>query len=275
MKYTINLIIVFDPEHRTLALNNNNQTTLELSKPSCRVLNEFINNNGVILSRDSLLKKAWEDYGFHASSAGLSNCISELRKSFVYLGIEKPIIITLPKIGFKMEADIHPIQKQKTEAKIKKVEQVEQVEQAEQAVMKSDKEGVVIEEKSIRTLPRVMSDIMTIKNMMIPTLALLTVLGLIGLAFLIRAPSTQLKLISTYKQCNVYSIRKEPVPGSEVRAKNILESEKLGCDRVRQDIFYTEERPDNELLKITFLAACQKDPAEGDYQHCKVFKIIE
>ncbi|MDX7421554.1 hypothetical protein SJ301_31535, partial [Klebsiella pneumoniae] len=82
-------------------------------------------------------------------------------------------------------------------AKIKKVEQVEQVEQAEQAVMKSDKEGVVIEEKSIRTLPRVMSDIMTIKNMMIPTLALLTVLGLIGLAFLIRAPSTQLKLIST------------------------------------------------------------------------------
>ncbi|MBC3216853.1 winged helix-turn-helix domain-containing protein [Serratia fonticola] len=266
MKYTINLIIVFDPEHRTLALNNNNQTALELSKPSCRVLNEFIKNNGVNLSRDSLLKNAWEDYGFPASNAGLNNCISELRKSFVSLGIEKPIIITLPKIGFRMEADIHPTPKQKIDAKIKKVEQV---------VTKPEKEGVLKEEKSIGTLPLVMPGILTIKTMMIPTLALLIVLGFIGLALLLRAPSTQLKLISTYKQCDIYSIRKDPVPGSELRAKKILESEKLGCDRVRQDIFYTEERPDNELLKITFLAACQKDQTAGDYQHCKTFKINE
>ena len=257
---------MFDPEHRTLALNNNNQTALELSKPSCRVLNEFIKNNGVNLSRDSLLKNAWEDYGFPASNAGLNNCISELRKSFVSLGIEKPIIITLPKIGFRMEADIHPTPKQKTDAKIKKVEQV---------VTKPEKEGVLKEEKSIGTLPLVMPGILTIKTMMIPTLALLIVLGFIGLALLLRAPSTQLKLISTYKQCDIYSIRKDPVPGSELRAKKILESEKLGCDRVRQDIFYTEERPDNELLKITFLAACQKDQTAGDYQHCKTFKINE
>ncbi|WP_447878739.1 winged helix-turn-helix domain-containing protein [Serratia fonticola] len=266
MKYTINLIIVFDPEHRTLALNNNNQTALELSKPSCRVLNEFIKSNGVNLSRDSLLKNAWEDYGFPASNAGLNNCISELRKSFVSLGIEKPIIITLPKIGFRMEADIHPTPKQKTDAKIKKVEQV---------VTKPEKEGAPKEEKSIGTLPLAMPGILTIKTMMIPTLALLAVLGFIGLALLLRAPSTQLKLISTYKQCDIYSLRKDPVPGSEFRAKKILESEKLDCDLVRQDIFYTEERPDNELLKITFLAACQKDQTEGDYQHCKVFKTIE
>ncbi|MFV8904200.1 winged helix-turn-helix domain-containing protein [Serratia fonticola] len=266
MKYTINLIIVFDPEHRTLALNNNNQTALELSKPSCRVLNEFIKNNGVNLSRDSLLKNAWEDYGFPASNAGLNNCISELRKSFVSLGIEKPIIITLPKIGFRMEADIHPTPKQKNEAKIKKVEQV---------VTKPEKEGAVKEEKSIGTPPLVMPGILTMKTMMMPSLALLAVLGFIGLALLFRAPSTQLKLISTYKQCDIYSIRKDPIPGSEFRAKKILESEKLDCDLVRQDIFYTEERPDNELLKITFLAACQKDTTEGDYQHCKVFKTIE
>ncbi|MBP1036110.1 winged helix-turn-helix transcriptional regulator [Serratia fonticola] len=266
MKYTINLIIVFDPEHRTLALNNNNQTALELSKPSCRVLNEFIKNNGVNLSRDSLLKNAWEDYGFPASNAGLNNCISELRKSFVSLGIEKPIIITLPKIGFRMEADIHPTPKQKTDAKIKKVEQV---------VTKPEKRGAVKQEKSIGTLPLVMPDKLTIKTMMMPTLALLAVLGFIGLVLLLRAPSTQLKLISTYKQCDIYSIRKDPIPGSEFRAKKILESEKLDCDLVRQDIFYTEERPDNELLKITFLAACQKDTTEGDYQHCKVFKTIE
>ncbi|WP_447880660.1 hypothetical protein [Serratia fonticola] len=165
-----------------------------------------------------------------------------------------------------MEADIHPTPKQKNEAKIKTVEQV---------VTKPEKEGAVKEEKSIGTLPLVMPGILTMKTMMMPTLALLAVLGFIGLALLFRAPSTQLKLISTYKQCDIYSIRKDPIPGSEFRAKKILESEKLDCDLVRQDIFYTEERPDNELLKITFLAACQKDTTEGDYQHCKVFKTIE
>lgn len=266
MKYTINLIVVFDPENRTLALNNSNQTALELSKPSCRVLNEFIKKNGENLSRDSLLKNAWEDYGFPASNAGLNNCISDLRKSFVSLGIEKPIIITLPKIGFRMEADIHPTPKQKNEAKIKKVEQV---------LTKPEKEGVLKEEKSIGTLPLVMPGILTMKTMMMPTLALLAVLGFIGLALLLKAPSTQLKLISTYEQCDIYSIRKDPVPGSDFRTKKILESEKLNCDLLRQDVFYTEERPNNELLKITFLVACQKDHTGGDYQHCKAFKITQ
>ncbi|CAM3829558.1 winged helix-turn-helix domain-containing protein [Serratia silvae] len=266
MKYTINLIVVFDPEYRTLALNNNNQTTLELSKPSCRVLNEFIKNNGNTLSRDSLLKNAWEDYGFPASNAGLNNCISDLRKSFVSLGLEKPIIITLPKIGFRMEADIHPTPKQKADTKIKKVEQV---------VTKPEKVGALKEEKSVGTLPLAMPDKLTIKTIMIPILALVGILGIIGLYLLLWTPSTQLKLIGSYKQCDIYSIRKDPVPGSELRAKKILESENLDCDLVEQDIFYTEERPDNELLKITFLAACQKDQTEGDYQHCKIFKTIE
>jgi DNA-binding winged helix-turn-helix (wHTH) protein len=266
MKYTINLIIVYDPEHRTLALNNNNQTALELSKPSCRVLNEFIKNNGINLSRDSLLKNAWEDYGFPASNAGLNNCISDLRKSFVSLGIEKPVIITLPKIGFRMEADIHPIPKQNADTKIKKVEQV---------TKNTEKVVALEQEETVSPPPVVMPDKLTKKTIMMSFLALVAVLGIIGMVLLLGAPSTQLKLIDTYKQCDIYSIRKEPIAGSALRAKQILESEKLDCDLVQQDIFYTEERPDNDLLKITFMAVCKKGQIGNDYQYCKTFKIIE
>lgn len=266
MKYTINLIVVFDPEYRTLALNNNNQTTLELSKPSCRVLNEFIKNNGNTLSRDSLLKNAWEDYGFPPSNAGLNNCVSELRKSFVSLGIEKPIIITIPKVGFRMEADIHPAPKQEAETKIKKMEPGE---------TKPEKEVTVKQAETVSPLPLAMPEKLIKKTMVMPILAVIAVLGIISLALQLWPSETQFKLIGTYKQCDIYSIRKDPVPGSELKAKQILVSEKLDCSQVRQDIFYTEERPDNELLKITFLAACQKDPTEGDYQHCKIFKTIE
>ncbi|MFV8866867.1 winged helix-turn-helix domain-containing protein [Serratia fonticola] len=267
MKYTINLIVVFDPEHRTLALNNNNQTAIELSKPSCRVLNEFIKNSGDNLSRDSLLKNAWEDYGFPPSNASLNNCISDLRKSFVSLGIEKPIIITLPRVGFRMEADIHPAPKQEADAKINKVEPV---------ATKPEKMVAVKQAETISPLPLVMPEKLIKKAMVMPILTLVIVLGIIiGLVLLFWPPATPFKLIGYYKQCDIYSIRKDPIPGSEFRAKKILESEKLDCDLVRQDIFYTEERPDNELLKITFLAACQKDPTEGDYQHCKIFKTVE
>lgn len=267
MKYTINLIVVFDPEQRTLSLNNNDQTAIELSKPSCRVLNEFIKNSGDNLSRDSLLKNAWEDYGFPPSNASLNNCISDLRKSFVSLGIEKPIIITLPRVGFRMEADIHPTPKQKTNAKIIKVNPL---------AAKTEPVMTPKQENSVDTSPRNMPDKFIKKTMVMPILALLTLLGLIDLILLLFwAPSTQLKLIGTFKQCDIYSIKKEPVPGSQFRAKQMLESEKLDCSQARQDIFYTEERPDNDLLKITFLASCQKDQTTNDYHNCKTFKIVE
>lgn len=263
MKYTINLIVVFDPEHRTLALNNNNQTALELSKPACRVLNEFIKNNGDNLPRESLLKNAWEDYGFPPSNASLNNCISDLRKAFVSLGIEKPIIITLPRLGFRMEADIHPTPKHKPNANVQNIEAV------------AEKTMTLIEEEPNATLPIAMPERSIKKPKMPYILALVAGLAIVGIALLLWTPSTQLKLIGAYQQCDIYSIRKEPVPGSELRAKQILESEKLDCNQTSQDVFYTEERPDNDLFKITFLAACKKSPAGSDYQHCKTFKIAE
>ncbi|MGQ8818074.1 winged helix-turn-helix domain-containing protein [Serratia sp. NA_13] len=266
MKYTINLIVVFDPEHRTLALNNNNQTAIELSNPSCRVLNEFIKNSGDNLSRDSLLKNAWEDYGFPPSNASLNNCISDLRKSFVSLGIERPIIITQPRVGYRMEANIHPVPKQEADAKIKKAEPV---------ATKPEKVVAFKQKETVCPLPLVMPEKLITKTMVIPILALIALLGIVGQTLLLWPSATPFKLIGYYKQCDIYSIKKNPVPDSELRAKKILESEKLDCELVRQDIFYTEEHPDNELFKIAFLAACQKDQTEGDYQHCKVFKIIE
>lgn len=267
MKYTINLIVVFDPENRTLALNNNNQTAIELSKPSCRVLNEFIKNSGDNLSRDSLLKNAWEDYGFPPSNASLNNCISDLRKSFVSLGIEKPIIITLPRLGFRMEADIHPAPKQEADANVKNVEPV---------ATKPENVEAVKQAETANYLPRVMPEKLIKKTMVMPILALMTVLSIIiALTLLLWPSATQLKLIGSYKQCDIYSIRKDPIPGSELRAKQILESEKLACNQTRQDVFYTEERPDNDLFKITFLAACKKNQAENNYQNCKTFKIAE
>ncbi|WP_446919370.1 winged helix-turn-helix domain-containing protein, partial [Klebsiella pneumoniae] len=103
----------FDPDSRLLKLRNKDQLTIELSKPATRLLIELIKNNKNEMTRETLIKHVWEDYGFSPSSATLSNHISELRKAFEALGINKDILITVPRVGFKMEAEIHPETKNK------------------------------------------------------------------------------------------------------------------------------------------------------------------
>lgn len=109
MKYIINLTIIFDPKGRELVLKNDSQLSLGLSKPATRLLNELVNNSNIDLSRDQLIKRVWEDYGFSPSNATLNNHISELRKAFESLGANKDIIITLPRLGFRLQAEIYPI----------------------------------------------------------------------------------------------------------------------------------------------------------------------
>uniref|UniRef100_UPI001F5F12FA winged helix-turn-helix domain-containing protein n=1 Tax=Klebsiella variicola TaxID=244366 RepID=UPI001F5F12FA len=113
MKYIINFTITFDPDSRLLKLRNKYQLTIELSKPATRLLIELIKNNKNEMTRETLIKHVWEDYGFSPSSATLSNHTSELRKTFEALGINKDILITVPRVGFKMEAEIHPETKNK------------------------------------------------------------------------------------------------------------------------------------------------------------------
>ncbi|MHB7374621.1 winged helix-turn-helix domain-containing protein, partial [Klebsiella pneumoniae] len=100
-------------DSRLLKLRNKDQLTIELSKPATRLLIELIKNNKNEMPRETLIKHVWEDYGFSPSSATLSNHISELRKAFEALGINKDILITVPRVGFKMEAEIHPETKNK------------------------------------------------------------------------------------------------------------------------------------------------------------------
>ena len=92
MKYIINFTITFDPDSRLLKLRNKDQLTIELSKPATRLLIELIKNNKNEMTRETLIKHVWEDYGFSPSSATLSNHISELRKAFEALGINKDIL---------------------------------------------------------------------------------------------------------------------------------------------------------------------------------------
>ncbi|MGW1445094.1 winged helix-turn-helix domain-containing protein [Serratia rhizosphaerae] len=122
MKYIINLIIVYTPSEGTLALHNDPSLKINLSNPANRLLMELIKYNGTTLDRESLLRNVWEEYGFTGSNSNLNTYISELRKSFSSLSENIKVITTIPKVGFRLEAEVEPelhaIREEKTLAHI-------------------------------------------------------------------------------------------------------------------------------------------------------------
>ncbi|MFG1174707.1 transcriptional regulator [Erwiniaceae bacterium CAU 1747] len=109
MKYSINNYVEFDACDGILSLMSDENVSVQLSKPGCRLLNELVTHSGTTLTRDELLQNVWENHGLTPSSNNLSNHISFLRKILSQLGMEDNIIITSPREGFRLEADVQRI----------------------------------------------------------------------------------------------------------------------------------------------------------------------
>lgn len=102
MKYLINETIVFDSITGSLHLTGEENTSIQLSRPSTLLLTELIANAGKTSSREELLTNVWEKNGLIPSSNNLSNHISYLRKTFRELGLDDNVIATVPKEGFRL-----------------------------------------------------------------------------------------------------------------------------------------------------------------------------
>ncbi|WP_422527709.1 winged helix-turn-helix domain-containing protein [Serratia fonticola] len=271
MKYIINLNIIFDPDNRILMVKNDIQQSVELSKPATRLLCELINNNRVNLARDDLLKNVWADYGFSPSNASLNNHISELRKAFTNLGVSKDIISTVPRVGFRMDAEIHPIQKSEQEI----------TESAPNA-------GIPITGKSntfSETLVPTMTDqgehqsiYLSLKKhkMIIYILAILLLLTTVtGTTMLRHSQKESVNFVVAHEKCSIYNLNDDK-PTKEFTAKILKEiaAEGIDCSREDLDVFYAEAHPNNDRFRVRLLTACSKIDAIS-YKNCLNYKTVE
>ncbi|WP_455815330.1 winged helix-turn-helix domain-containing protein [Pseudomonas graminis] len=106
MDYFINQIIHFDSINGLIKLIDNDNSTIQLSRPGSRLLTELISRRGDTMTREELLQLVWEEHGLRPSGSNLSNHISLLRKTFSQLGMNENIIITVPKKGFRLDAKV-------------------------------------------------------------------------------------------------------------------------------------------------------------------------
>lgn len=264
MKYIINLIIVFDPENRLLMLKNNNQLTVGLSNPATRLLNELIKNNKIEVARETLIKNVWEDYGFSPSSATLSNHISELRKAFESLGIGKDILITVPRIGFKMDAEIHPETKPpKEQAAVEKASLPLPASQPAAQHNKVPEQIAAGSKKPSRSIK-------------IPVLILTSALLAVAVTTVFTFHrGEKLALMGIQDKCKIYAVDEEIHDTEQpARARKMLADEGIDCKQTDRDIYYIETRQDNELLKVTFMAACTRN-SDMSYKSCNNYKQVE
>lgn len=104
MRFDIEGFITFDTEDASL-VNLLTGDCVELSQTSTRLLAELLNHRGDILSRNEIFQSVFDKYGARASNSNLNQYISTLRRNLSDLGVEKEIIVTVPRIGFKIAED--------------------------------------------------------------------------------------------------------------------------------------------------------------------------
>lgn len=98
MVYLINDLIIFNEGEGTLAWIERENEAISLSFPISRLLCLLIENQGVTLSRDFLLKEALEKHALCPSLNNLNNYLSLLRKVLREFDLADSIV-TIPKLG--------------------------------------------------------------------------------------------------------------------------------------------------------------------------------
>lgn len=106
MLFICNNSLLFNPEAHEISIVGQPESVLTLSAPAARLLQEFIRNKGRDLSREELIARVWEAFGFTPSGNNLNKAVSELRKSFHALGDSHEFIVTVPRFGFRFDADV-------------------------------------------------------------------------------------------------------------------------------------------------------------------------
>lgn len=104
MAYLINQTIIFNDGEGTLSWRDREGEVISLSAPIARILATLIDNPGVTLSRELLLREALEKYSLSPSISNLNNYISLLRKVLRNFGLAEAIV-TVPKSGIVFHVD--------------------------------------------------------------------------------------------------------------------------------------------------------------------------
>lgn len=105
-KVLLNGNVIFDEEKYTLTHRNSQNDTIILGATTSRCLGLFIANQAEVIYKKDLLHNGWGKFGTVVAEGSMWQVISQLRKAFEHFNLDGGLIITVPRIGYKLSSEL-------------------------------------------------------------------------------------------------------------------------------------------------------------------------
>lgn len=237
MNFLIEGIVLFNSESKELYSVKSDLNNIVLSNYAARALELLILNNGTSIERGLFFQFLWGENETSASNASLNNYISEVRKALTLLGVDKTVIMTLPKYGFKLVANVE--------------------------VEPND-----IHEPN-NTVP-VNRNFSWLKWCFIVPGVMIALAALILLSHRFRVGTPDIDFSFTQGVCDFYLLNAPRVSVNDF--KDAVNKESIECDKNPRDVFMTETREYGDIYNIRLISVC--DRTERGYSNCVNIKRV-
>lgn len=101
--YLLHGSVAFWPDKNLLISTIDESRCLSLSNPATRCLLILIQHQGNVVERDYFFQHVWENNGAQVTNNAFYQNISLLRRAFKEFGLNEESIVTVPKVGIKLE----------------------------------------------------------------------------------------------------------------------------------------------------------------------------
>ncbi|WP_148874569.1 winged helix-turn-helix domain-containing protein [Serratia marcescens] len=260
MEYVINQMIIFSPAERALFIVNERESFMPLSNPATRLLLELVTNNKEMLTRRHLMQRVWEDNGFVGSNNNLNGCISEIRKALESLALDPQVIITIPKLGFILEAEISSCENVR-------------VLENKKVVIPSllTRAGALLKRRGNACLAN--------KVTLAAALLMIACFSLVCALLWFNRPvhafkNARVDFFYRHDQCNVFTLETAALNDRHETQAHIaaaLKAEETDCSTTPADLFYTKIANPHLPFRVTFIAICNL-AQPGQYGRCRTIK---
>lgn len=104
--YLLGGLVVFWPERNVLHAMSDETKRLSLSNPASRCLLLLIQQQGQVIERDYFFQHVWINNGAQVTNNTFYQNISLLRRAFKEFGLNEELIVTVPKVGIRLEPQL-------------------------------------------------------------------------------------------------------------------------------------------------------------------------
>jgi DNA-binding winged helix-turn-helix (wHTH) protein len=255
MRHLIEHAMIYDANTGVINKLEEEESFIQLSNQSSRLLYELLKSDEQILTRDDLIKRVWEDYGFTGSTISLNVAVSELRKAFKMLGHDPMLIQTVRRKGLCFIASVESA----PEDRPPKDEQI--------AVPKKNLNA----DKKNPGKTRILLTSLILLNILVITICWMSYAQQFDST---DSPIdiTELLTLGAYKKCSLYWVGPrdfDTVTSLKMLTEQEVEKQKINCAGAEIDVFYSFFK--KMQIKSSFISLCYKSTSTH-YKNCQTYR---